>query len=94
MLNRALEKVADRSQQEKGLEETSLRQSLPYTAGSQRHCQDKPSPTRSSRIVVIVLQRSHCSEINRDVLKYLYMSILVSEHNRSKRVDPHSKLNT
>lgn len=92
--DRAFEKVAVRSQQERVLEETNLHQSLPYTAGSQRCCQDQPSPARNSRIGVIVLQRSHCSEINRDVLKYLYMSILVSEQSRSKRVDPHSRLNS
>lgn len=92
--NRALEKVAVRSQEERSLEETNLYQSLPYTAGSQRCCQDQPSPARNSRIGVIVLQRSHCSGINRDVLKYLYMSILVSEQSRSKRVDPHSRLNS
>lgn len=42
----------------------------------------------------IVPQWLHCSEINRDARKYLYMSILVSEGSGSKRADPQSKLNS
>jgi len=54
----------------------------------------QPSPARNSRTGGIVLQRSHCGGINRDVLKYLYMPILVSEQSRSERADPHSRLNS